>query len=89
MPKKPFWAHLPQVYKLDPSPHVRQNFQKKKLPSADHKILNKMRVVCEILTSGCQVMPKKSFLAHFPQIFMLGPIPHTRPQPPRWSKFTH
>ena len=27
-PQKPFWAHLPQIYILEPSPHVRLNFQR-------------------------------------------------------------
>ena len=43
MPQKSFWAHLPQIYILGPSPHVILNFQKKKWRSVDHKILNKMR----------------------------------------------
>ena len=43
MPQKSFWAHLPQIYILGPSPHVILNFQKKNWRSVDHKILNKMR----------------------------------------------
>ena len=41
MPQKPFWAHLPQIHVLGPSPHVRLNFHKKKnWESVDRKISN-------------------------------------------------
>ena len=42
MLKKPIWAHLPQDYKLGPSPHVRLNFAKKEV-NVYHKIMSKMR----------------------------------------------
>ena len=72
MTQKPFWAHLPQIYILGPSPHVRLNFQKK---GVGHKILNKMKGIFENLASGCQVMPKKQFWACLPEISILGPSP--------------
>ena len=43
MSKNLFWAHLPQIYVLGPSPHVRLHFLKNSLESVGHEILNKMR----------------------------------------------
>ena len=42
MPEKTFWAHLPQIYVLGPSPHVRLNLNKNSLASVDHEILSQM-----------------------------------------------
>ena len=80
MPKKPFWASLPRVYKLGPSFHVRINFPKKNFRVFIIKLWIKWETAWDNLTSGCQVMAKKTFLTHLPQIFVLGPTSHTRSQ---------
>ena len=88
MPKKTFWASLSRVYKLAPSFHVRINFPKKNCRVFIIKLWIKWETAWDNLTSGCQVMAKKTFLAHLPQIFVLGPTSHTRFQYSWWSKFT-
>ena len=64
MPKKPFWVHLPQIYKLGPSPHVRLNFRKNVLVD-NYKILNKMR--------GC-LWKSDNWLRSYAQKNHFGPI---------------
>ena len=82
MPKKPFWAHLPQVYKLGPSPHVRLNFQKKILSGVDHKILNKMRSCLGKSDKWLPSYAEKTILGSF------APYAQTRSQFPFQTKFS-
>ena len=89
MPKKTFWVSLPQVYKLGPSFHITLNFPKKNCKVFIIKLWIKWGAAWDNLTSGCQVMAKKTFLAHLPQIFVLGPSSNTRSQSSWWSKFKH
>ena len=44
---------------LEPSPHMRLNFQKKMAKCLVKKVWTKSGVICENLASGYQITPKK------------------------------
>ena len=72
--QKAILGYLPQIYVLGPSPHVRLNFPKIEIVKLFIiKLWLNWQVVCKNLTSGCQVVPKKQFLAHLPHNFVLAP----------------
>ena len=58
MPQKPFWANLPQIHLLDPSPCVTKFSKRKTGKVLFIKFWTNWGVICENLASGCQVMPK-------------------------------
>ena len=90
MSKKLFWTYLhPNLCTRSKSPCETIFSNKKVCQVLIIKFWLKWGVVCENLTSGCYVMSEKPFLAHSPQIYMLGLSSHTRSQPPQWSHFTH
>ena len=85
MPQKLFWAQLPQIYILEPSPHVRLNFQKKKRQSVGHKVLKKNEGLRGYLWKSGNRLPS---YAQKITLNLFAPNLYTRTQPPWGSKFS-
>ena len=82
MSKTHFGPISPQVYTLGPSPHVRLNLKKKVVWKVlVMKFWIKWGVLCENLTSGCEVILKTHFFPFAPNLC-------ARPQPP-WCLNLH